>query len=99
MSWENILKKDDWFNNYGVFPSSEDFFDIFDTYQIILDNAHMRLLMKDKHGVSLSLMQKEKTNNLLDEAEQQLEKLKLLDELDGSEVQFKETMDKIYSYL
>ena len=32
MSWEDILKKDDWFNNYGVYPSSEDFSDIIATY-------------------------------------------------------------------
>ena len=99
MSWKSILKKDDWFNNYGVYPSSEEFYDIIETYKKILENAHMKILMKDKYGVSLGPNTKEKANNLLDEAEQQLEKLKQLDELDGSEVQFKETVDKAYSYL
>lgn len=99
MKWEGILKKDVWFNNYGVYPSSEDFFDTIETYKKILENAHMKILMKDRFGVSLGPNTKQKVKNLLGEADQQLEKLKQLDELDGSEVQFKETVDKAYSYL
>jgi ClpP class serine protease len=98
MSWEGILKVD-YKDSSGSYSRSDDFLDILEKLERTLDNTFMKIAQKEKHGNSLSPNAKEKVNSLLMIAGQQLDKLKQLDELDGSEVQFKETMDKLSAYL
>ena len=62
-------------------------------YQKSLDEA------KSKSKASLSPDDRGKVNFILREAEKALNRLKTLDELDGSEVVFEELMDSLSYYL
>ena len=62
-------------------------------YQKSLDGA------KSKSKASLSPDDRGKVNFILREAEKALNRLKTLDELDGSEVVFEELMDSLSYYL
>jgi len=67
--------------------------DDIEAYERTLDKA------KGKSKTSLTPDAKESVESLLRTAEKQLERLKKLDSLDGSEVQFEETMDRLSAYL